>query len=271
VSLDVVTQAPRANLVTDVYDVDPAGNATLVHRGTTRVDESGPVELELLGNDWRLPAGHRIGVLVTSSNSEWWLHVPTFQDVEVRSAAITLPFLAGARTERIAGGTAAKLEEYREEAPFPVEPATIAENTSPDFSLPPAQSANDADEPTVTTTTTTSTRTSAPPGGAAAAASPRAAVRSARSQATTRLAVRLVRRGRSVVVSGRAPRGSRVVVRLRRGASTVAARNVTARRGTFRVTFGARRHGRYRATVATLSGTLASAASRPLVIRSRRR
>jgi hypothetical protein len=60
-------------------------------------------------------------------------------------------------------------------------------------------------------------------------------------------------------------------VRLRRGGSTVAARNLTARRGTFRVAFPARRPGRYRATVATLSGTLASAASKPVAVPSRRR
>ena len=40
---------------------------------------AGTVGFDLYGNDWKIPAGHRIGVLVTGSNAEWWLHVPTLQ------------------------------------------------------------------------------------------------------------------------------------------------------------------------------------------------
>jgi uncharacterized protein len=261
-TLDVQVQQPRANLVVDVYDVDPAGSAILVHRGTTRVDESGRVDLELLGNDWKLPAGHRVGVLITSSNSEWWLHAPTFQDVEITSASIALPFLSRSRTERIQGGTAAKLAEYREEAPFTVPAATIRANTSPGFALPPAQ-------------TTGSEQGGGPAsgpasaGGATSTASAVSRTRIARRASRVRLTVRLVRRGRRLVASGRAPKGALVGVKLRRGTSTVAARNVRARKGTFRVTFAARRPGRYRATAATLSGRLTSARSGALVLRRR--
>jgi predicted acyl esterase len=137
VAVDVTVQAPRANLVANVYDIDPDGEAILVSRGTTRVDESGVVELDLLGNDWKLPRGHRVGVLLSSSNSEWWLHVPTMQTVEIASASVRLPFLRRARTKRIAGEPAVKLEEYREQAPFTVDAETIAAAEREDFALPP--------------------------------------------------------------------------------------------------------------------------------------
>jgi hypothetical protein len=48
--------------------------------------------------DWVFQPGHRIGVLLSGANSEWWVHVPTNTDVTVDSARIGLPFLANDRT-----------------------------------------------------------------------------------------------------------------------------------------------------------------------------
>jgi predicted esterase len=88
--------------------------------------------------------------------------------------------------------------------------------------------------------------------GAAAAADRARALQKAR-RAALRLRARLAVRGRRralLVVSGGAPAGARVVVRLRLGGRTVARRRTTARRGLFRVRIRVRRAGRYRALVA---------------------
>jgi hypothetical protein len=60
--------------------------------------------------------------------------------------------------------------------------------------------------------------------------------------------------GRRIVVSGRAPAGSRVLVRLQRNRRTVALRRTRARAGRYRVRFGPRRSGRFRARVVVRAG-----------------
>jgi predicted acyl esterase len=136
VSLDVETQAPDANLVVDVYDLDLSNNATLISRGAYLVPKSGKIDYGLYGDDWIVKPHHRVGVLVTSSNAEWWQHVPTAQTVTVKSASITLPFLTCARTQRIEGDPSVKLESYLKNAPFQVDAATIKGATDPAFALP---------------------------------------------------------------------------------------------------------------------------------------
>src|SRR6266498_1860207 len=71
VTVNASITLPDANLVADVYDVDSAGRAILISRGTYLLPGSGQVAFDLYGDDWKLPAGHRVGVLLTSSNSEW--------------------------------------------------------------------------------------------------------------------------------------------------------------------------------------------------------
>ena len=136
VAVDVETQAPGANLVVDVYDLDLSNNATLISRGAYLVPESGRVEYGLYGNDWIVKRNHRIGVLVTSSNAEWWLHRPTGQDVTVGGGQITLPFKTCARTGALDGDPSIKLESYLREAPFQVDADTVAESTNSAFALP---------------------------------------------------------------------------------------------------------------------------------------
>ena len=129
---------PDANLVADVYDVDSGGQATLISRGTYLLPGSGDVGFDLYGDDWKLPAGHRVGVLVTSSNSEWWLHRPTLQPVTVSSASISLPWRSCEGGAAIEGGPSIKLDSYKASAPFAVPAATIAASTDPSFALPGA-------------------------------------------------------------------------------------------------------------------------------------
>jgi hypothetical protein len=96
------------------------------------------VSFDLYGDDWKLPAGHRVGVLVTSSNSEWWLHRPTLQPVTVRAASIALPWRSCDDGAAIEGGPSIKLDSYKASAPFTVAAATIAGATDPAFALPAA-------------------------------------------------------------------------------------------------------------------------------------
>jgi predicted acyl esterase len=136
VALDVETRAPDANLVVDVYDVDVSNNATLISRGAYLVPASGKIAYSLYGDDWIVKKQHRIGVLVTSSNAEWWAHAQTGQDVTVKSASISLPFLTCARTKTIEGHPSVKLESYRKNAPFAVDLATVKAATNAAFALP---------------------------------------------------------------------------------------------------------------------------------------
>jgi uncharacterized protein len=138
-TVDVAVAAPRTNVVADLYDVAPDGTAILISRNARLVDLSGSYELPLYGQDWKFATGHRVGVLISGANAEWWQHVPNLSTVTVRSASIALPWLARKRTATIQGGRAVRLDEYLAAAPFTVDPATIAANTQPGFALPPAQ------------------------------------------------------------------------------------------------------------------------------------
>ena len=61
-TVDQVSQFQNANLTADIYDVDAAGNATLISRGTYLLGGTGTISFDMYGDDWVLPAGHRIGV-----------------------------------------------------------------------------------------------------------------------------------------------------------------------------------------------------------------
>ena len=137
VNLDLEA-GPGSNLVVDVYDVDLSNNATLISRNTKLVNESGKTSLDLYGDDWIVKKRHRVAVLVTGSNAEWWMHQPTGQDVTVKSASIALPFLTCLRGPGLDGDPSIKLESYLKNAPFQVDAGTIADQTEPAFSLPPA-------------------------------------------------------------------------------------------------------------------------------------
>jgi hypothetical protein len=167
---------------------------------------------------------------VSSSNAEWWLHLPTFQTVSVTGGTIALPFLTYLRPDHIAGNRSIRLDEYLASAPFAVADGTITDATSPGFALPPALVARPV-----------------------ALASP------------ARFTVRLARSGtRRLVVSGHAAPGTRVTVTLRRGKRLAARRTVrTGGAGSYRVRLAARKAGRYRVTATAQVG------GRPVSLRSR--
>ena len=113
--LDVTVNAvPRSNLVGNVYDIDQKGKATMISRGAYLVRGAGSqdIKFDLYGQDWPIKKGHRIGVLVSGSNRDWWVHVPTNQTVTVEKAKIGLPFLKYKRTRFLDGGSTPRLEDH---------------------------------------------------------------------------------------------------------------------------------------------------------------
>ena len=98
------------------------------------------MSLDLYGDDWKIPTGHRVGVLITGANAEWWAHVPTLGTVTVRDARIELPYLRCTRSDTLPGTTSVKLESYREEAPFNVPAATVEAAERADFAVPATSS-----------------------------------------------------------------------------------------------------------------------------------
>src|SRR3989440_1978714 len=139
VNVQTSAVADRGNLVVDVYDVDAKGNALLISRGAFLL-HSGTTNAsyDLYGNDWLLPKGHRLGVLVTSSNAEWWSHVPTGQPITVKKASITMGFATCARRKTIQGRSSIFLDDYKVFQPFPVDAATVSQGTRKGFPVPAA-------------------------------------------------------------------------------------------------------------------------------------
>jgi len=136
--VDVANARPNSNLVVDIYDLDEYGIGPLITRQGFLARTSGAKTLDLWSADWKLPAGHRIGVRVTDANEDWWIHTPTFGDIQVVGGSVTLPFLAQRRTETIQGDPGTQLAGYLEET-ITVPPETMRESVSRDFALPPEQ------------------------------------------------------------------------------------------------------------------------------------
>jgi predicted acyl esterase len=124
------------NLYVDVYDVGPDNKATLFSRGAYLLTGPGRVSFDLYDQDWVFPAGHRIGVLVTGAQADWWVQPPTGDQVTVKSASLSLPYLGCRRTDTIQGDPSVRLEDYMKNAPFAVDPATISDNTVSSFPVP---------------------------------------------------------------------------------------------------------------------------------------
>ena len=221
--LDVETSAPNANLAAAVYDIDDENRATLISRQGRLVPESGSYTLDMYGNDWRIMPGHRIGVMVSTSHSEWWLAaVPTQQTVSVTGGTLELPFLTYTRPDHIDGKRAVRLENYLANTPITLSPETIESATVSSFPLPPEMVAR--------------------PG----------AEKRKRQRFTARLSKS--KNGKRLVVRGRAPKGSKLKVRLLRRGELVARKRKTTQRRRWKVRFRVQQTGRYRAVVKLRKG-----------------
>ncbi len=134
-TVDVDAQ-PNDNLYVDVYDVGPDNKATLFSRGAYLLNGAGRASFDLYDQDWVFPAGHWIGVLVTGAQADWWAQPPTGDQVTVKSASLSLPYLGCRRTDTIQGDPSVRLEDYMKNAPFDVDPKTISDNTVAGFPVP---------------------------------------------------------------------------------------------------------------------------------------
>ena len=136
--VDVAAARPNANLVVDSTTSGTDGTGPLITRQGFLARSSGEKTLDLRSADWKLPAGHRIGVRVTDANDDWWIHGPSLGDVEVTGGSVTLPFLAEQRAETIQGDPGTQLEGYLAEK-ITVPQETIDACESRDFALPSEQ------------------------------------------------------------------------------------------------------------------------------------
>jgi hypothetical protein len=140
VTLNVTSNLANANLSVDVYDISANNSALLLSRTAYLLPKGvSTISPEMYGNDWLIGAGHRLGVLVTTANDEWWTPTPSLATVDVNYGSVTLPFLTYTRPGTIPGKRPARLDDWLGAAPFPVPAATIAASTVPTFKLPPAE------------------------------------------------------------------------------------------------------------------------------------
>jgi len=138
-TVNVTTTLPRANLAVDVYDLDAKGTGPLITRQGHMIRNAGnsSIRLELWSADWKLKAGHRIGVRVTDNNQDWWLlAAPTLQKVTVRGGTVTLPFLRYRRTQTIQGAPGTQLAGYLSDTV--TLPNLLLFASQANFTLPPA-------------------------------------------------------------------------------------------------------------------------------------
>ncbi len=139
VTATVNATVPRADLVANTYDIAPDGKAVLLGRAATLLRGTGAQKatLTLYGQDWVLPKGHRVGVLLSGANAEWYLHAPTQQPVSVTAASVTLPFLTKARTAFLKDGESTpRLDAWRASAGTITVPASVIAASQRTFALP---------------------------------------------------------------------------------------------------------------------------------------
>ncbi|HVE64516.1 MAG TPA: CocE/NonD family hydrolase [Mycobacteriales bacterium] len=134
-TLQVDIQPPGANLVALVYDVDAEGEAALITRGAATISIDGGLSFDLYPQDWRLPAGHHLGVLLSGSDDSWFDPGHTNSQVKVLNGSLQVPFLHYDRDAEpyLEGDAGADLERTGRAL---ISPATIDDRmvTSP---LPP--------------------------------------------------------------------------------------------------------------------------------------
>lgn len=132
------TTVPGANLAANLYDIAPGGRVTMISRGVTLLRGTGSrsSSVTMYGQDWVVRAGHRLGVLVSSANTEEFRHVATRSTVSVQHARIALPFLTYDRTQFLEpDGTNPRYERFHGAATATL-PAATLDAAATAFALP---------------------------------------------------------------------------------------------------------------------------------------
>ena len=246
VTLDV--SAPpgvRSHVYALVYDLDQKNVGQLITRGAHMVQGSTKVNIELYPNDWTIKAGHRLLVLVTGADLDWWNPPHSGQSIDINGGSASFPFLQYKRTGYLQGGKAAAMSG-RKLLQFDI--ADVTEGTV-EAALPPALQPFPAGQAPKGGNQITEGEAQKLVGPPPTLASSRAARQGAKRM---RVSVRRVRlRGRNgftVIVTNATAKKLRL--ELRRGAKRVIGRRVVrVRRGTAKATFRQRGKGRFRVYV----------------------
>jgi hypothetical protein len=152
VTVDVSAPAPGFNILVQLYDVDEKNSARLITRGIQGKAATGKYSFDLYPQDWKLKAGHRLGVRISGSGEDvWFTPGATQQMVDVKSGSVSLPFLSYIRETYVEGKPGDGLVAQK---PFAV-PATLVTDRTQLSPLPPplteapkpAQAAGNADNP----------------------------------------------------------------------------------------------------------------------------
>ncbi len=119
---------PNAVAVALLYDVAPDGSALLVTRGAGRLDATGRTSFALYPQDWRFTPGHRLGVLLTGADGEFWFPFDHTQaPVKVTQGSLSLPLLQEVRGSFLDGESGVTLTAKK---PITIDPGTIERRTA---------------------------------------------------------------------------------------------------------------------------------------------
>lgn len=237
-TLDVDTSASRAHVYTLLYDLAPDNMATLISRAAHVVTGPAKLTFDLYPEDWTLQPGHRVAVLVSGADLDWYNPPHSGSDVEVKGGSLAVPYLTYQRTGYLAGGVAEAMEGR---TPIELDADAVKEGQV-QAELPPALSPFPAGL--------------APSGGSQisearaaelVAASKGAATRRAAAKKGMRARVRLIRINgkRRIAAFVSNARGKRLRLELRRGKRTVARKLVKVRDARAQTAFRPRGKGRY--------------------------
>jgi predicted acyl esterase len=128
----VTGTVPGVHVVAHLYDVDAAGKARLVTRGALATKDLGAqdVSFALYPQDWVFQPGHRMGLVLSASDDDWFSPGVSGTTVEVTKASLRLPLLRYARSFDLEGGKSDGMSA----APFQVDEQVLRErvvNTQP--------------------------------------------------------------------------------------------------------------------------------------------
>ncbi|WP_369639671.1 CocE/NonD family hydrolase [Nocardia sp. JMUB6875] len=123
-----------ASVAVEVYDIAPDNRATVITRGIAPVSPT--AQVRLLGQDWPLAAGHRIGVRVVDVVDDVWAHVPANAPVTVTSARLHLPLLTAVRNPDLPGEASEAIPKWRNEKTVSLSP-DVVNNATVTVNFPP--------------------------------------------------------------------------------------------------------------------------------------
>lgn len=111
----------RTPVAVDLYDVGPAGEATLITQNVAMLSAD-RTTFQLYATDWLLRAGHRLAIRVTDSNRGRWDYPspPNGARVTVTSGRLDLPLSPAAAGEPTTGTSNSSLDGYLARYRYPV-------------------------------------------------------------------------------------------------------------------------------------------------------